>query len=247
MKDRDEEVEQGGGRDTSALQAALGYRFRDASLLETALCHSSYAHDHGELQSNERLEFLGDSVLGMVVAHSFFEAHPDWAEGDLTRGLASLVEGSSLAELGQQLDIGSHLLLGRTELQSAGHTKASVLENATEAVIAAMYLDGGLEPVFGLIRRVFAEALVAGAPRVQRHPKTALQELVVSRHGEFPCYELVRDSEVSADPLRFSCSVTVLGETWGQGEGRTKQAAERAAAEQALSERAADLGELSSG
>ena len=247
MKDRDSECEQRGARDTSALQAALGYRFRDASRLETALCHSSYAHDDGAVESNERLEFLGDSVLGMVVCHLLFEAHPEWAEGDLTRGLASLVEGSSLAELGQQLDIGSHLLLGKTEIQSAGHTKASVLENATEAVIAAMYLDGGLEPVFALIRRVFSEVLTAGAPRVQRHPKTVLQELVVSRHGEFPSYHLVRDSEVSADPLRFTCAVTVLGEKWGQGEGRTKQSAERAAAEQALCERAVDLGELPSG
>ena len=244
------ELDRSDGRDAATLEKALGYCFRDASLLEAALRHSSYAHEQADasgLGSNERLEFLGDAVVGLVVAHLLFEAHPDWEEGDLTRGLASLVERRSLAELGRELDIGSHLRLGRTEIQSQGHTKNTVLADATEAVLAAMYLDGGLAPVVALARRVFAKALAADAPRVKRDPKSELQERVMSRFGEFPVYELVHDSEVGDDPLRFTVSVRVKSEHWAEGAGRSKQLAEREAAEHALSERQAELVRLPNG
>jgi ribonuclease-3 len=228
-------------RETAALESALGYSFRDSALLERALRHSSYAHENGDGPSNERLEFLGDAVVGLVVARLLFDAHPDWREGDLTRGLHSLVDQRALAELGRELDVGAHLLLGRTEIQSAGETKDSVLADATEAVLAAMFLDGGLEPVVGLARRVFADALAADAPRVSRDPKTDLQERVMSRFREFPEYVLEHDSEVEADPLRFTVSVLVEGEVWGEGAGRSKRIAERAAAGHALATRATDL------
>ena len=230
-----------GDRHTSELEESLGYRFRDAGLLRMALRHSSYAHEQASGESNERLEFLGDAVVGLVVAHLLFQAHPDWEEGDLTRGLHSLVDRRALAELGRQLDLGPHLQLGRTEVQSQGHTKSSVLADATEAVLAAIYLDGGLEPVVTLTRRVFAAALEAGAPRVSRDPKTDLQERVMSRFGEFPSYELTNDSEVDEDPVRFTVRVKVAGEEWGEGAGRSKRLAERAAAEEALARRSGDL------
>ena len=121
----------------------------------------------------------------------------------------NLVERRSLAELGRELDVGSHLRLVRTEVQSQGRTKDTVLADATEAVLAAMYLDGGLEPVVTLARRVFAKALAVDAPRVKRDPKSELQERVMFRFGEFPVYELVHDSEVGDDPLRFTVSVLV--------------------------------------
>jgi ribonuclease-3 len=228
-------------RDIRALEDALGYRFEDASLLVTALRHSSYAHEHAGIQSNQRLEFLGDAVVGLAVAHLLFDAHRDWQEGDLTRGLHSLVDRRALSELGRELDIGPHLELGRTEIQSQGHTKSSVLADATEAVIAAIYLDGGLEPVVALARRVFAAALEEGAPRVSRDPKTHLQERVTARLGEFPRYELVADSEVEDDPARFTVRVKIAEEAWGEGVGRSKRLAERAAAEQALTQRSGEL------
>jgi ribonuclease-3 len=228
-------------RDTGALEEALGYRFRDPTLLRTALCHSSYAHERPGTESNERLEFLGDAVVGLTVAQLLFQAHPNWEEGDLTRGLHSLVDRSALAALGRELDLGAHLQLGRTEVQSQGHTKSSVLADATEAVIAALFLDGGLEPVVVLARRVFAEAFEDGAPRVSRDPKTDLQERVMSRFSEFPRYEVIDDSQVEDDPLRFTVLVKIAGEEWGEGEGRSKRLAERAAAEQALALRSGDL------
>ena len=228
-------------RDTEALQDALGYRFRDPALLDSALRHASFAHERAGVSSNERLEFLGDAVVGLVVAQLLFEAHPDWQEGDLTRGLHSLVDRASLAQLARELGIGSHLELGKTEIQSAGHSKNSVLADASEAVIAAMYLDGGLEPVVRLVRRVFAEALHSDAPPVARDPKTELQERVMARFGKFPAYELVADSGVDDDPLRFCVAVRVDGECWGEGVDRSKRKAERVAAEHALAERLADL------
>ncbi len=241
MSGLDTAVSPGDARDTADLEAALQYRFRDPRLLDAALCHPSYAYEHDAVRSNQRLEFLGDAVVGVVVAQLLFEAHPDWEEGDLTKGQSSLVDRPALAQLARDLGIGSHLQLGKTEIQSDGHEKDAVLADATEAVLAAMYLDGGLEPVIALARRVFAKALSPDAPRVARHPKTDLQERVMSRFGEFPSYEVLNDSGVDNDPLRFSVCVNVVGKRWGEGVGRSKNGAERAAAEQALSERSADL------
>ena len=130
------------------LETALGYRFERRALLEDALRHSSYAHerDDGLLRDNERLEFLGDAVLGLAVAHGFYEAKPDWQEGDLSRGLHALVEGRSLACLARRFDLGSMIRLGRTEETSKGWDKDSILANAMEAIIGAIYLDGGIRP-----------------------------------------------------------------------------------------------------
>jgi ribonuclease-3 len=215
------------------LEARLGYEFRDRSLLDTALRHASRAHESGD-QSNERLEFLGDAVLGLVVAHVLFDAHPDWSEGDLTRAKSSVVAGSALARLGLGLGLGEFLELGRTERRSGGASKDKILEDAIEAVVGAIYLDSGFDEVEGLVRREFPDVLDPGAAPVARDPKTVLNEQARESSGEYPQYELVRDSEVDHDELRFTVHVLVRDQVLGEGSGRSKRAAEVAAAEAAL-------------
>jgi ribonuclease-3 len=216
------------------LEHALAYRFRNRAFLEHALHHSSYAHDHEGVESNERLEFLGDSVIGLVVAHALYEAKPEWNEGELTRALHALVEGRSLAALARTLDLGMVLKLGRTERSSGGEEKDSILADAMEAVIGAMYLDGGFDSVRSFVERVFGEALHAAAPPVARDPKTELQERAMASRGEFPTYRLTRDSAIEGDDQRFEVEVVLCGESLASGVGRTKRAAERTAAAVAL-------------
>lgn len=221
-------------RDLAALEDVLGHRFRERSLLELALHHASYAHEVEDALSNERLEFLGDAVIGLVVAELLYAAHPDWREGELTRGLHALVDRGGLAKVARTLGLGAHLQLGRTEQRSRGESKASILSDAMEAVLGAMYLDGGLEPVRALARRMYADVLAPEAPPVERDPKTRLQEWVMSETGTFPVYDLVRDSGTEGDMQRFTVRVSVGGEQWAEGTARSKRAAERAAAERAL-------------
>jgi ribonuclease-3 len=221
----------------AALERALGYQFENRVLLEVALQHASYAHEKAGLESNDRLEFLGDAVLGLVVGHLLYEAHPDWQEGDLTRGLHQLVDKRALARLGRQLDLGSCLRLGRTEVQSEGQAKASILADTTEAVMAALYLDGGLEVVKEFARRMFADALAPGAPRVTRDPKTRFQEWAMAEYGEFPSYQITSDSGLEGHALRFTVSLSLQGEEWVQASGRSKRVAERVAAERAFGRR----------
>jgi len=227
------------------LEQQLEHRFRDRSLLETALCHSSYAHERGldasesspAIESNERLEFLGDAVLALVVAEVLYVAKPGWREGDLTRSLHAIVEGRSLSQLARSLGVGRVLRLGRTEESSGGRDKASILENAMEALLGAIYLDAGLEPVERFVRRFFGEAVAADAIRVERDPKTALQEDLMAAVGEFPSYTLVCDTGVEGDDERFTVAVVSQGTPLAEGVGRTKRRAERAAARRALDER----------
>jgi ribonuclease-3 len=216
-----------------ALEARLGHRFRDRDLLREALRHASYAHETEGAISNERLEFLGDAVIGVVVAQLLFEAQPGWREGELTRALHDLVDRRALARVARELDLGSQLRLGRTERQSEGHEKDSILGDAMEAVLGALYLDAGLDPVRRLAERVFQDALHADAAPVERDPKTRLQEHVMALHGIFPHYELERDSGLEGDERRFTVRVCVGEEQRGVGVGRTKRGAERAAAEAA--------------
>ena len=221
-------------RDLDALEARLGYRFVDRGLLETALRHASRANEDPPLESNERLEFLGDSVVGLVVAHRLYAAHPDWPEGDLTRGLHQLVDTRSLANLAERFGLADALELGRTEQQTGGSRKQRVLANAMEAVLAAIFLDGGLSPVDTLVGDAFAEAFQPNAARTARDPKTALQEETMARWGELPRYEHVSDSGLEGDEARFAAEVRVADGQRCGGVGRSKRAAERAAAEQML-------------
>lgn len=226
------------------LEQALGYRFENRERLETALRHSSYAHersraDGSEIESNERLEFLGDSVLGVVVAHALFLAKPDWREGDLSRALHALVEKRSLEKLARSLDIGSVLLLGKTERQSGGQDKPTILADTLEAILGAIYLDGGLPAASTFVARAFGDALSPTAP-IRRDPKTELQERTMALRGDVPIYRVVGDSEVEGDLARFSVEVVLLGEVLAEARGRTKRGAERAAAKLALDSGRAD-------
>jgi len=216
------------------LEQALGHRFAEAERLETALRHASYAHESGEGESNERLEFLGDAVLGLVVADALYRTHPDWREGDLTRALASLVEARSLARLARALELGSALVLGRTERSSNGHEKDSILADAMEAVVGALYVDGGLVAVERFVSARFGEAFVAGTAPVERDPKTALQERTMAAVGVFPTYRLVSDSLVEGDLERFTVEVALRDVPLARATDRTKRAAEREAARIAL-------------
>jgi len=218
----------------AALECALAHRFRDPSLLEAALAHPSYAHEIDGTRGNERLEFLGDAVLDLAVARLLYDTHPAWSEGDLTRARAAVVNTRSLARHAIALGIGAHARLGRTERKTGGTKKERVLANVFEAVIAALYLDAGIEPVLALARRLFGELLVPGSDPLGADPKTRLQEWSHAAHGATPRYVGVSDSGIENDERRFVVEVRLLGESWGRGEGRTKRAAERAAAEAAL-------------
>jgi ribonuclease-3 len=211
----------------------LGHAFRDPALLLAALTHSSAAYDSGGGFGNERLEFLGDAVLGLVVARILYDAHPDWREGDLTRARATLVNTRALAGAARALDLGASLRLGRTEQRSGGERKERVLANLFEAVVGALYLDGGLGVVERLVRERFGEDIAAqGAP--QRDPKTHFQEWAHARLRETPRYRLLLDTGVEDAPDRFMMCVEAAGEVWGEGCGRTKREAERDAALAAL-------------
>lgn len=221
-------------RDLAAFEARLGYRFRDRGLLEQALRHASRANEDPGQGSNERLEFLGDSVVGLVVAHRLFEAHDSWQEGDLTRALHGLVDQHALAGLARELRLVDVLELGRTEQQSGGANKLSIQANAMEAVIGAVFLDGGLEPVVELVDRCHAAAFAPGAARTGRDPKTELQERAVAYWGELPQYRLMDDSLIEGDEDRFAVEVEVGSGQRARSSGRTKRAAERLAAETLL-------------
>lgn len=218
----------------ASLETALGHVFREPALLDAALAHPSYAHERDGTRGNERLEFLGDAVLDLAVAQLLYEAHATWSEGDLTRARAALVNTRSLARSARELGIGTHVRLGRTERKTGGSEKERVLANVFEALIAALYLDAGPEPVFALARRLFGDLFVAGSAPLAADPKTRLQEWSHAERGATPRYVSVADTGVENDEERFAVEVRLGGESFGQGRGRTKRAAERAAAEAAL-------------
>ena len=211
------------------LEKKLGYAFRDPALLQAALYHSSYANEHrgAHIASNERLEFLGDAVLGFVTAEHLYKKHPDLPEGDLTRIRAALVCEESLHEVAQTLSLGDHLCLGKGEEQGGGRRRPSILADATESVFAAVYLDGGIEAARELIHRVLLdkerEELVEER---RRDYKTELQELVLR-------YELT-GSTGPDHAKEFAFRVTLNGVTVGEGTGRSKKEAEQSAACAAL-------------
>jgi len=217
------------------LEKALGHHFGDPTLLDIALAHPSYAHEIDGSRGNERLEFLGDAVLDLAVARLLYDTHPRWSEGDLTRARAALVNTRMLAGCARELGIGNHARLGRTERKTGGADKERILANVFEALVGALYLDAGLSPVTALAQRLFAELLVPGSDPLAADPKTRFQEWSHADRGTTPRYNAVADSGVENDEARFVVEVRLAGEVWGQGTGRTKRAAERAAAEAALS------------
>ena len=212
------------------LQLALGWTFRDPALLDLALTHRSYCAEHGVEESNERLEFLGDSVLGLVVTRFAYQEYPQLAEGELAKLRASVVSADTLAEIAQELDLGASLRLGKGEDASGGRAKPSILADAMEAVIAAVYLDGGLEPATRLVlslleRRIREQAVGPGGGDY----KTRLQELAARRCDQLPRYQVRHEGPDHSK--RFFAAVFLRNEEYGSGEGRSKKTAEQAAAQ----------------
>ena len=215
------------------LERELGYEFQNPALLENALTHSSYANENRgrSLGSNERLEFLGDSVLGMVVADYLYRAHPDLPEGDLTRTRAALVCEGSLVEVAHALGLGNYLKLGRGEDAGGGRARPSLQADAVEAVLAAVYLDGGIGSARKIIRRfILDREQEKGA---SRDYKTALQELVQRESGQVLQYRLTGSSGPDHAKV-FSVEVDLNGRSVGRGEGHSKKEAEQNAAKAAV-------------
>lgn len=218
--------------DLARLQDALGHRFADEQLLRTALSHRSWCAEQPGETSNERLEFLGDAVLGLVVADLSYRRHGDLAEGKLTDVRKSLVNAAVLAEIAVELGVGPCLLLGKGESAAGGRQKPSILSDALEALLGAVYLDAGAAAAFGVIEGLLAARMAEAVEHLGRlDHKTQLQEMVVRIADTAPVYVV---SETGPDhDKRFAATVIVAGETIGEGEGRSKKAAEQAAAAQA--------------
>ncbi|HEX3791134.1 MAG TPA: ribonuclease III [Pseudonocardiaceae bacterium] len=220
--------------DRTPLLAALGLEL-DTELLVLALTHRSYAYEHGGLPPNERLEFLGDAVLSIVITDYLYRTHPDLPEGQLAKLRASVVNMNALAGVARQLGeggLGTYLLLGRGEELTGGRDKASILADGLEAAIGAVYLEHGLEPTRELIHRLFA-GLLAEAPLrgAGLDWKTSLQELTAAASLGVP--EYLVDEQGPDHRKEFTATVMVAGQGYGQGDGRTKKEAEQKAAEAA--------------
>lgn len=216
------------------LQEALGVQFRDEGLLRLALAHSSYLNENpGEFaESNERLEFLGDAVLGLVVAEELYAANPQWSEGKLTQARAVLVQESSLSEAARRLDLGRWFWMGKGEDAGGGRVRPSNLAAGLEALVGAAFLDRGYDAAKNIVLRVLADSL-ASLDRPPANPKSLLLETAQANGLPPPTYRIVEEGGSDHDPM-FVAEVSVGGEVAGIGRGRRKALAERAAAEDAL-------------
>ena len=212
------------------LETAIGYKFRNIQLLQNALTHSSYANErwHNSLLSNERLEFLGDSVLGMLVAEYLFRNFPDRPEGELTRMRADMVCEQTLAGAANKIGIGEHLLLGHGEERLGGRNRNSILADAMESVIAACFLDGGIQAALKVVQQfILVEVPVTKLHNVDY--KTQLQELVQQKKNQVLVYRLVGESGPDHDK-QFDVEVSLNGSVVGNGSGSSKKRAEQSAA-----------------
>ena len=212
------------------LQQRLGYEFRDAGLITTALTHRSYDKNH-----NERLEYLGDSILGFIIAEALYHHFPDQPEGILTRFRASLVKRESLARVARSLDLGEYLLLGTGEKRSGGWRRDSILSNTLEAIIGAIYLDSDILTCKQFVLGLFQQHIDKLSPDKQtKDPKTELQEYLQARKLDLPDYQVVAE-EGEAHNRRFTveCRIDALNSITS-AQGRSKRAAEQTAAQKTL-------------
>ena len=216
------------------LETAIGYRFRNITLLQNALTHSSYANArwHNSLLSNERLEFLGDSVLGMLVAEYLYRNFPDRPEGELTRMRADMVCEQTLAAVANRIGLGQHLLLGHGEEQGGGRSRNSILADAVESVIAACFLDGGMEAALGIVQKFILVEVPVKKLHNTDH-KTTLQELVQRKKNQVLSYTLVDQSGPDHNK-QFVVEVSLNGTVVGKGTGSSKKRAEQDAARAAI-------------
>jgi ribonuclease-3 len=217
------------------LQIRLGHSFRDENLLRLALTHPSVAHEaNATLTHNQRLEFLGDSVLGLVLSRELFEKFPTADEGALTKSRAKLVNAGSLAARARTLDLGAHLILSRGEENTGGRERASALADAFEALLGAIFLDGGFEAARAFVLREFAADFTALAEGTDfQNPKGELQELLQARSPRAPEYEFISANGPDHDRV-FECAVRHDGVELARGTGKSKKSAESAAALEAL-------------
>lgn len=217
------------------LEIRLGYHFQDPALLRLALTHPSVAHEQGSpVQHNQRLEFLGDAVLQVVLTRDLYEKFPAFGEGPLTKARAKLVNQRTLAGKARELSLGGHLVLSRGEAANGGRDRASALADAFEAVLGALYLDGGFPAAETFVRRHFQDGLgiLADIP-ILENPKGELQELLQADSSEAPRYTMVSSSGPDHDRI-FECTVHHAGEELARGQGKSKKDAESAAALAAL-------------
>lgn len=217
------------------LEETIGYAFKNEELLRRALTHSSYANEHalGHSECNERLEFLGDSILGFIVAEYLYAGFPELPEGEMTRLRAQLVCESSLAAAAGQFELGEHILLGRGEKNNGGSTRPSIVSDAFEALLAAIYLDGGIEPAKSHVFKYLLRD-IRNVPRRQNQDyKTMLQELVQGRGTDAPTYRIVSESGPDHNK-NFVAQVMYRGAVAGEGSGKSKKEAEQAAAKAAI-------------
>lgn len=221
---------------TRVLEDTLGYSFRDNGLLTEALTHKSYRHENPEksLSDNERLEFLGDSVLGLAIAGYLFNSRPELSESAMSKIKSFIVKGSLLSEVASKIRLGRFLRLGRGEEDTGGRRKKSILADALEGVIGAIYIDGGYEPARDAILRLFEEKLHEAISSGQYHDyKTELQEKSQMLFGALPEYRLT--GQAGAEHSRvFTVDVFVSGRRFGCGTGKNKKEAETLAAKEAL-------------
>nr|WP_091188067.1 ribonuclease III [Microbacterium humi] len=214
--------------DRGPLLAVLGVSL-DPELLQLALTHRSYAYEHGGLPHNERLEFLGDSVLGLAITTKLYRDNPTLPEGDLARMRAAVVSTVALAEVAERISLGPYLLLGRGEELTGGRQKASILADTMEALFGAVYLDNGQDAATALVLRLVGPLLNDSARfGAAMDPKTSLQEAAAAHGGESPVYEVT--SSGPDHDRRFSATVTVVGLVSATGTGTSKKQAEMAAA-----------------
>jgi ribonuclease-3 len=217
------------------LRAALGDPVLDPGLLDRALTHRSFAYENGGLPTNERLEFLGDSVLGVVVTETLYVEHPDLSEGRLAKLRAAVVNARALAEVGRSIGLGKHIKLGRGEESTGGRDKASILSDTVEALIGAVHLSGGIDVSSVLVHRLFDPLIeAASALGAALDWKTSLQELAAEHSLGVP--EYVIDDEGPDHAKTFTAQVRVGNQVYGNGIGHSKKEAEQAAAETAYGE-----------
>lgn len=221
-------------RPPSELQQRISYDFRNAVLLERALTHKSFANENRLAEHNERMEFLGDAVLNLVISEMLMQQRPQSSEGELSRLRASVVSEQSLASIARAIGLGEFLRLGKGEAQTGGRDKDSLLADSLEALIASLYLDRGLEASSAFIDRFFSE-LLANAPAAGRgaDAKTELQERCQERLKTLPEYRVVTESGPDHQK-QFTVELSVKGEVYGRGIGRSKKEAEQRAAKEAL-------------
>ena len=216
-----------------AFEEKIGYEFKDKTYIQTALTHSSFANEHKEFNYNERLEFLGDSVLGLVVSDYLFRARNDLPEGKLTRLRANVVCEESLSAVARKINLGDHLFLGKGEKASGGSNRDSILADATEAVIAAIYLDGGFDQAKDFILSNLRDTIAKNIDgNIFRDYKTILQEIIQGNNGKISC-KLVGESGPDNNK-EFEMQVKCGQETIGIGKGKNKKEAEKEAARDAL-------------